>query len=216
MPLQRGAKAHRDSGQQRTGGGDRRGEARAWTRSAWRCAWHSGWRIVATGWLRCWLPQAHAQPQLLLVPVAIVWGLMATARGSATMEVERAMQELEQDVVGQSGGSGFPSTVVPSVAAASWLTKIGVMLSGQSQPSNQSTAPIYDNAGLLVSQAASCVLPPGNCKPDDYDRLQEEVKQACGDRHARASEALFGRADLGDAHFKHGAAQKLRHGKGRS
>lgn len=105
-------------------------------------------------------------------------GLMAMAEGQRNNG--SGTGDAGAGCCGQSEGSGSPFTGVPSVAAASWLTKIWVMLSGQSQPSNQSTAPTYDKAGLLVSPQA-CMPPPGNCKPDEYEQLQKDVKQACGD-----------------------------------
>jgi YD repeat-containing protein len=60
-----------------------------------------------------------------------------------------------------------------------WLRQIAVLLSGETIQSTAEPAPIYGNAGLLVSPRA-CLKPPGNCDPNKWKELQDEVDRACG------------------------------------
>ncbi|MDM7951205.1 DUF6531 domain-containing protein [Hydrogenophaga sp.] len=122
------------------------------------------------------VPEAKAQAQVVLIPAGIVLGLLVIA-------------DWQRKQPGPGGGAGAvccggdptPSPdhlPIPPLAVPTWLTKIGVMLSGQGSSGGQSTAPSYDKAGLLVSPQA-CIPPPGNCSPGDHERLQNEVDQAC-------------------------------------
>ena len=136
------------------------------------------------------VPQAHAQPQVLLVPAAIVWGLLTTAETQ-----RRSGGAMPGAVTACCGQSGSPNGTDNSTAPAdSWLAKVGVMLSGQSQPASQSTAPTYDKAGLLVSPQ-SCMPPPGNCDPGKWRQMQDYVNERCKSE-GRRCESGMARIDL--------------------
>jgi len=127
------------------------------------------------------LPQARANPIVVVVPAVIVWGLLSVA------EAQRLQASGPQGETaagcgagcggGTSAGAGSP-TSVPAVAAMDWLTQAGIILAGQTQTASASSPPAHDKAGLLVSPRA-CMPPPGNCTPDEHRQLQEQVDRWC-------------------------------------
>ncbi|QHE87241.1 hypothetical protein [Hydrogenophaga sp. BPS33] len=122
------------------------------------------------------VPQARANPVVVLVPAGIVLGIMAVA------EAQKKNVAAAQGVGALSCGAackGGAAASVPSVATVGWLTQIGVLLSGQMQSSSTPAAPAYDQAGLLVSPVACTLTKSGNCTPGDHDQLQNEVDQQC-------------------------------------
>ena len=137
------------------------------------------------------VPEAKAQAQVVLIPAGIVLGLLVIA-------------DWQRKQPGPGGGAGAgccggdptPSPdrlPIPPLAVPTWLTKIGVVLSGQGSSGGQSTAPSYDKAGLLVSPKA-CIPPPGNCDPGKWKQLQDEVNSTC--KVPRQCVAGMSRAEL--------------------
>lgn len=80
-------------------------------------------------------------------------------------------------VVGAWGGpiGCGVGAVVGTVAAA---VAVGAIVSTPGDtPVEQET--LFDNAGRKVSPVAAGMRPPGNCSPEEQNRLQDEVESAC-------------------------------------
>ena len=146
---------------------------------------------------RMLISDANANPVVALIPAGLVLGIMTIAEANRVNAVSsQGVSAITCGAAcqGSAVGSAGPSSAVPSVAAIGWLTQVGVLLSGQAQTSSTATAPAYDKAGLLVSPKA-CAPPPGNCDPEKWRQLQDDVNEKCKSTPSRCKGGMS-RAEL--------------------
>ncbi len=122
------------------------------------------------------IPEAKAQSSLLL-PAGIIFGLVLIFEGSRRSS---ASASSGASCCGQDGTPGFGGG--DETLASRWSRQITTLLSGQSDAVQSTPAPapasLFDKAGLLISPKA-CIQPPGNCDPNDYNNMRDEVNRAC-------------------------------------
>jgi type VI secretion system secreted protein VgrG len=74
---------------------------------------------------------------------------------------------------------GVPVADATTIERGAGSPAVPVTMATPAAPQSASSAAIHDRAGLRVSPRAMSMKPPGDCTPNQHQRMQREVRRAC-------------------------------------